>query len=251
MTDLTGKTALITGSARGLGRAIALRYASLGADIVVNYSSDKDSAKATAAEIERLGRQSLTVRADVSSVADIERLFDEATARFGKIDIAVANAGVEQIGIDFVDITEEQFDRLFSINTKGAFFTLRAAARRVADNGRIIYVGSSSTAVPFAREGLYGSSKAAPCYAVGVLAQELADRGVTANTILPTAVEAAGVFTDFDPDHPIRQFVARPGRIGRRMGTVDDVADAAEYFASDLAAWVSGQTLLVTGGTIQ
>ncbi|MER6121936.1 SDR family oxidoreductase [Streptomyces sp. NPDC001795] len=251
MTDLTGKTAVITGSARGIGRAIALRYASLGANIVVNYSSDKDSAQATAAEIENLGRQAITVQADVSSVADIRQLFDEAVARFGQIDIAVANAGVEKIGIDFVDITEEDFDRLFTINTKGAFFTLQAAARTVADNGRIIYVGSSTTAVPVAREGLYGSSKTAPCYAVGVLAQELADRGVTVNSVLPTAIEAAGVFTAFDPDHPVRKFVAQSGRIGRRMGSVDDVADAAEYFASDLTAWVSGQSLLVTGGTFQ
>ncbi|MER5530850.1 SDR family oxidoreductase [Streptomyces sp. NPDC002677] len=251
MTDLSGKTAVITGSARGIGRAIALRYASLGANVVVNYAGNKERAEATAADIERLGVRAITVQADVAVVADIERLFDEATAEFGNIDIAVANAGVEQIGIDFVDITEEQFDRLFTINTKGTFFTLQSAARRVVDNGRILYVGSTTTAVPVAREGLYGSSKIAPRYAVEVLAQELADRGVTVNTILPTAIEGAGVFTEFDPDHPVRQFVSRPGRIGRRMGTVEDVADAAEYFASDLAAWVSGQTLLVTGGSFQ
>ena len=251
MTDLTGKTALITGSARGIGRAIALRYASLGANIVVNYASDKDGAAATAAEIERLGRQVITVPADVSVVAEIERLFAEATARFGQIDIVVANAGVELIGIPFVDITEAQFDRLFAINTKGTFFALQAAARHIADNGRIIYVGSSTTAVPVPGEGLYGSSKTAPRYAVQVLAHELADRGVTVNTILPTAIDGAGVFTEPDPNHPVRQFVAQPGRIGRRMGTVDDVADAAEYLASDLAAWVSGQSLLVSGGALQ
>ncbi|XUL88325.1 SDR family oxidoreductase [Streptomyces galilaeus] len=252
MTNLTGSTAVITGSARGIGRAIALRYASLGANIVVNYASDQAGAEATAAQIERLGAQAITVRADVSVVADIERLFAEATDRFGQIDIAVANAGVELIGIPFADITEAQFDRLFAINTKGTFFTLQAAARHVVDNGRIIYVGSSTTTVPVPGEGLYGSSKTAPRYAVQVLAQELADRGVTVNTILPTAIEGAGVFTEPNPDHPVRQFVgAQPGRIGRRMGTVDDVADAAEYFASPLAAWVSGQNLLVSGGALQ
>ncbi|MFF1605623.1 SDR family NAD(P)-dependent oxidoreductase [Streptomyces mirabilis] len=250
MRDLTGKTALITGSARGIGKAIALRYARLGANIVVNYASSAKEADATVAEIEHLGAEAIAVQADMSVVPDIERLFAEAE-RFGRIDIAVANAGVELIGIDFLDITEEQFDRLFAINTRGTFFTLQAAARHVVNGGRIIYVGSSTTTVPVRGEGLYGSSKTAPRYAVQVLAQELADRGVTVNTILPTAIEGAGVFTEPDPTHPVRQFVARPGRIGRRMGTVDEVADAAEYLASGLAAWISGQSLLISGGALQ
>lgn len=252
MTDLTGKTAVITGSARGIGKAIALRYARLGANIVVNYASSTAEADATVAEIEREGAQAIAVQANMSVLPDIERLFAEAAERFGQIDIVVANAGVELIGIGFLDITEEQFDRLFAINTKGTFFTLQAAARRIADRGRIIYIGSSTTAVPVPGEGLYGSSKTAPRYAVQVLAQELADRGITVNTILPTAIDGAGVFTEPNPDHPVRQFVgAQPGRIGRRMGTVDDVANAAEYLASDLAAWVSGQSLLVSGGAAQ
>jgi 3-oxoacyl-[acyl-carrier protein] reductase len=105
---------------------------------------------------------------------------------------------------------------------------------------------------PIQGEGLYASSKMAPRYAVQVLAQELAVRGVTVNTILPTAIEGAGVFTDADPNHPVRQFVAaQPDQIGRRMGTVDDVADAAEYLPSDLAGWVRGQSLLVSGGALQ
>jgi 3-oxoacyl-[acyl-carrier protein] reductase len=246
MTDLTGRTAVITGSARGIGKAIALRYAHLGANIVVNYASSKQEADDTVAEIERLGAQAIAVQADMAALPDIERLFAEAAAWFGQIDIAVANAGVELIGIGFTDITEEQFDRLCAINTKGTFFTLQTAARQVADSGRIIYIGSSTTVVAVRGEGLYGSSKTASRYAVQVLAQELADRGVTVNTILPTAIDGAGVFTAPDPNHPVRQFVgAQPGRIGRRMGTVDDVANAAEYLASDLAAWVSGQSLLV------
>ncbi|WP_042431233.1 SDR family oxidoreductase [Streptacidiphilus anmyonensis] len=248
MTDLTGKTAVITGSARGIGRAIALRYAGLGADIVVNYASSKTAAEDTAAEIEKLGRQALTVQADMNKVADIQRLFDESAAHFGKIDIAIANAGVEEIGIDFLDITEEQFDRLFTLNTKGAFFTLQAAARTIAENGRIIYLGSTVVVAPVPREALYGSSKTAARYAASILAQELADRGVTVNSILPTGVEGAGVFTNIDDDHWVKQAAAGPGHIGRRMARVDDVADAAEYLASDLASWLSGQSLLITGG---
>lgn len=243
---------MITGSARGLGKAIALRYATLGANVVVNYASSKDAADATVAEIERLGVKAFSVKADMSKVSDIEHLFDAAQEQFGQVDIAVANAGIELISIPFVDITEDQFDRQFAINTKGTFFTLQAAARHVVDNGRIIYISSSTAALPFAGEALYGSSKVAPHYVVRVLAQELADRGVTVNTIMPTAIDGAGVFTESDPNHPIRQFVtSQPGRIGRRMGSVDDVADAAEYLASDLAGWVSGQGLVVAGGALQ
>lgn len=243
---------MITGSARGLGRAIALRYAALGANVVVNFASSQEAADATVADIERLGARAIGVRADMSSVVEIERLFAEAIERFGQIDIAVANAGLEMIGAPFLESTEEQFDRLFAINTKGTFFTLQAAARHVVDNGRIIYIGSSTTVLPVQGYGLYASSKMGPRYTVPVLAQELADRGVTVNTILPTAIDGAGVFTDAGPNHPVRQMIgSQPGRIGRRMGTVDDVADAAEYLASDLAGWVSGQSLLVSGGALQ
>jgi 3-oxoacyl-[acyl-carrier protein] reductase len=251
MTNLTGKTAVVTGSARGIGKAIALRYASLGANVVINYISDTTVADATVAEIEKLGVDAIAVQADLSVPADLERLFTKSLARFGAIDIVVANAGIERIGIPFLDITEAQFDQLYAINTKGTFFTLQAGARHIADSGRIIYIGSSTTTLPVVGEGLYGSSKTAPLYAVQVLAQEIAHRGVTVNTILPTAIEGAGVFTTYDPDHPVRHFIAGQSRIGKRMGTVNDVADAAEYLASDLAAWVSGQSLLVSGGTPQ
>jgi 3-oxoacyl-[acyl-carrier protein] reductase len=250
-TDLTGKTAIITGSARGIGKAIALRYASLGANIVINYVSDPAVAESTVADVEKFGVEAIAIRADMSTLTDIERLFAESLERFSAIDIVVASAGVEPIGIPFVDVTETQFDNTYAINTKGAFFTLQAAARHVADHGRIMYIGSTTTVHPVVGEALYGSSKTAALYVVQILAQEIAHRGVTVNSILPTAIEAAGVFTDFDPNHPIRQFVAGMNRVGSRMGTVEDVADAAEYFASDLAAWISGQSLTISGGSPQ
>jgi 3-oxoacyl-[acyl-carrier protein] reductase len=113
------------------------------------------------------------------------------------------------------------------MNTKGTFFTLQAAARHIADNGRMIYICSSTTTLPVVGKCLYGSSKAAPRYAVQVLAQRIAHRGVTVNTILPTAIEGAGVFTEYVPDHRVRQFIAGQNRVGKRMGAVEDVADAA------------------------
>jgi 3-oxoacyl-[acyl-carrier protein] reductase len=250
VTDLSGKVALITGSARGIGKSIALRYASLGANIVVNYSGDEYNAELTVNEIAKHGVDAVAVKADVSKVDEIERLFQAGVDRFGKIDIAVANAGVEVVDEPMLQNTEEQFDKLFAINAKGTFFTLQKAGKHVADNGRIIYVGSSTTCGPVPGTALYGASKMAGRHAVQVLAIELGSRGIAVNTILPTAIEGAGVFTEIDEDDPFKQLnKARP--LGGRMGRPEDVADAAEYLASDLAAWVSGQHLLISGGAPQ
>ena len=149
MTNLKNKVALITGSARGIGKAIAERYAALGADIVVNYTSNSAAADETVARINDLGGRALAVQADVAQVADIERLFTTAQTTFGKIDIVVVNAGVELLNVPVADFAEEQYDRLFGINTKGAFFTLQQAAKHVADHGRIIYIGSSTAGCPW------------------------------------------------------------------------------------------------------
>lgn len=250
MTDLTDKVALVTGSSRGIGRAIAMRYATLGADVVVNCVGDEANAAETLDELERRGAKAVAITADVSRPAELDRLYREALATFGRLDIVVANAGVEIIDQPLLDVTEEQFDRLFAINTKGAFFTLQKAAKHVSDNGRIIYIGSSTTVNPFPGVGLYGSSKMAPRYVVGVLAQELGGRGITVNSILPTVIEGAGVFSDIAEDDPYQTMNARIRPLGGRMGRPDDVADAAEYLASDLAAWVSGQHLLISGGAL-
>jgi len=200
MTDLTGQVALVTGSGRGIGKAIAERYASLGANVVVNYARGKSGADETVARIEELGAKAIAVPADMSQVDDVTRLFDTALSAFGQIDIVVVNAGLELTGLPVVDFTEEQFDRMFATNTKGAFFTMQSAAKHVADNGRIIYISSSTTGYPQAGYALHGGSKTAPQYLVEVLAHEVGARGVTVNAILPTATDGAG------PAH------RRPGR---------------------------------------
>ncbi len=245
MTDLTGKVALITGSARGLGRAIAERYAALGAHIVVNYAGSEHAAGELVTRIEGQGRKAIAVRADVSKVAEINRLFDVAMQMFGRLDIVVANAGIELVGRAATGFDEADFDRLFSVNTKGAIFTMQRAARDIADDGRIILVGSSTTAFPMPGHALYGSSKIAPRFFVEVLAKEVGQRGVTVNSILPSATEGAGVSTDGPRPEVQRLIDANPMR---RMGTLKDTADAAEYLASDLADYVSGQHLLLSGG---
>ncbi|MFD2571932.1 SDR family oxidoreductase [Spirosoma soli] len=247
MNSLKSKVALITGSARGLGKAIAERYAALGADIVINYSRDKASADEVVSNIKAMGVRVLAVQADVSHVADIERLFDEAKKAFGKLDIVVANAGIEMVETPVTEFTEAQFDRLFAINTKGSYFTMQQAAKTIEDNGRIIYIASSTTSYPVTGMAVYGGSKTTPRYLVNVLSKEIGHKGVTVNSIIPFAVDHSGIFTDPDSYPRLRKQLLDSCPMGR-LAEVEDVANAAEFFASDLSSFVSGQHLLVNGG---
>jgi 3-oxoacyl-[acyl-carrier protein] reductase len=246
ITNLKNKVAVVTGSARGIGKAIAERFGSLGASVVVNYATSEGAAQETVAAITRLGGTAIAVQADVSKVVDIDRLFATTIERYGCVDIVVANAGVEIVGTPIADVSENDFDRLFAVNTKGTFFTLQQAARHIADHGRVMYVGSSSTAFPLPGYALYSGSKMAPRIFVEVLAKELGPRGVTVNSILPTVTAGAGLSTD--AVRPQASEFIRAFNPMQRVGTLEDVADAAEYLAGDLSAFVSGQHLLLSGG---
>ena len=245
MPKLKNKVALVTGSARGLGKAIAERFAYLGADIVLNYSKDKISADAVLTTVKAIGVRAVAVQADISKPAEIEQLFREAKAAFGKIDIVVANAGLELVAVPVTEFTEAQFDTLFSINTKGTFFTIQQAAKYVEDGGRIINIASSTTVYPFEGVAVYGGSKTAPKYLVQVLAKEIGHRGITVNSIIPYAVDKAGIFTN--PDEPSRKWLIESNPM-KRLADLEDVANVAEFFASDLSSFVSGQHLVVNGG---
>lgn len=246
MNRLNNKVALITGSARGLGKAIAERYAALGADIVLNYSKDKTSAGEVLSTVTAMGVRAIAVQADVSKVTDIEKLFTAAITAFGKIDIVVANAGIELVDIPATDFTEEQFDRVFSINTKGTYFTMQQAAKHVTDRGRIIYIASSTTSFPVPGMAVYGGSKTTPRYLVDILAKEIGHRGVTVNSIIPFAVDHSGIFAEAGSYPALRKQLVDSCPMGR-LAEVEDVANIAEFFASDLSSFVSGQHLLVNG----
>ena len=246
MNSLHNKVALVTGSARGIGKAFAERFGSLGANVVVNYVANAQPAQDPVSTIKRLGGSATSIQADISKVADIDRLFAQTLEHYGHLDSVVANAGLELVGKPVGDVTEEEFDRLFGVNTKGAYFTLARAARHVADHGRIIYVGSSSSSFPMPGYSLYSGSKMAPQFFVEVLAKELGTRGVTVNSLLPTVTAGAGLSTD-EVRPQARDFI-RAFNPRQRVGTLADVADAAEYLASDLSDFVSGQHLLLTGG---
>ncbi|MDB4919019.1 MAG: family oxidoreductase [Mucilaginibacter sp.] len=247
MNSLKNKVALITGSARGLGKAIAERYAALGADIVINYSRDKASADEVVSNITAMGVKVISVQADVSKVADIERLFEEAKKAFGKIDIVVANAGIELVETPVTAFTEEQFDRVFSINTKGTYFTMQQAAKNVTNNGRIIYIASSTTSFPVPGMAVYGGSKTTPRYLVDILSKEIGHKGVTVNSIIPFAVDHSGIFAEAGSYPELRKQLLDSCPMGR-LAEAEDVANAAEFFASDLSSFVNGQHLLVNGG---
>jgi 3-oxoacyl-[acyl-carrier protein] reductase len=250
MTSLKNKVALITGSTKGLGKAIAVRYATLGADIVINYPKDRASADEVLSNIKATGANAIAVQADISRVAELNRMFEEVKRTFGKIDIVVANAGIEMVEVPVTDFTEEQFDKVFTINTRGTYFTLQQAARHVSDNGRIIYIASSTTSFPMPGMGVYGGSKMTPRYLVNVLSQEIGYRGVTVNSIIPFAVDHSGIFADPASYPAMRKSLIDSCPMGR-LAEVEDVANAAEFFASDLSSFISGQHLLVNGGANQ
>ncbi|MFF4410761.1 glucose 1-dehydrogenase [Streptomyces sp. NPDC001404] len=245
---LKGKAALVTGSSKGLGRAVALRFAERGADVVINYSREKAPADEAVAQATASGVRAIAVQADVSDVAQIERLFQAALDAFGKLDIVVANAGIEKVNVPVTEITEDDYDLLFRVNTKGPFFVLQAAARHIADGGRIINMASSSTARPQPGLGLYGTSKTAPKYLVKVLAQEIGHRGVTVNSLLPGPIDGAGIFTGVGDDDPYKKALLETIPIGR-LAKPEDVADVAEFLAGDRSFFLTGEEVLMNGGS--
>ena len=245
---LPGKVALITGSSKGIGNAIALRFAAQGANVVINYSKDKSAADEVLRATQATGVKAISVQADVSKVAEIEHLFQETLKALGKIDIVVANAGIEKVNIPVVEVTEEDFDLLFRVNTKGPYFVLQAAARHVADGGRIINISSSSTSRPQPGLGLYGTSKSAPKYLVRVLAQEIGPRKVTVNSLVPGPIDGSGIFTNVKDDDPYKKKLLDTIPLGR-LATADDVADVAEFLASDQSFFITGEEILMNGGS--
>ncbi|ESZ52337.1 SDR family oxidoreductase [Mesorhizobium sp. RSR565B] len=238
--SLQGKTALVTGSSRGIGRAIAEGLASKGAAVVVNYVGNHEAADEVVAAIAGKGGKAIAVQADISSVSDIHRLFDEAESEFGAIDIVVANAGVAVIK-PLTEATEADFDHVFGTNAKGTFFVLQEAARRVRNGGRIIAVSTGGTKMFFTQTALYLGSKGAVEQFVRVLSRELGPRGITVNALSPGFTD-----TDLLPERD-RAVAAGMSPFGR-IGAPRDVADVAVFLASDEAHWLTGENIQAGGG---
>lgn len=235
-----GKTAIVTGSSRGIGRAIAERLADDGAGVVINYLENESRAREVVDEIEAKGAKAIAVQADVSNPVDIRRLFDEAEAAFGRPDIVVANAATAIIK-PLVEATEQDYDRVFDTNTKGVFFILQEAAKRLRDNGHIVVTSTGGTKMFFGQTSLYLGSKGAVEQFVRVLSRELGPRNITVNAISPGFTD-----TELLPDRD-RVVAAGMSPFGR-IGTPQEVAEVAAFLASDAARWVTGQNVGAGGG---
>jgi len=238
--SLHGKTAIVTGSSRGIGRAIAEGLAAHGAAVVINYVGNQKAADEVVAGIASKGGKALAIQADISSVSDVRRLFDETDSKLGAIDIVVANVGVAVIK-PLTEATEADFDQVFGTNAKGTFFTLQEAARRVRDGGRIIAVSTGGTKMFFTQTALYLGSKGAVEQFVRVLSRELGSRGITVNALSPGFTD-----TDLLPERD-RAVAAGMSPFGR-IGAPRDVADIAVFLASDEARWLTGENIQAGGG---
>ncbi len=248
---LQNKTALITGSTKGIGKAIAKKMVAEGANVMLNYGRDRESAEKALKEFaEAYPKVKVSaLAADNSKLSDIENLFSKTVQEFGGIDIVVVNAGIELIDIPFVDYTEEQYDRVFNINTKGTFFAMQQAAKHLNQNGRIILISSSTTAYPHAGFAVYGGSKTAPKFFVEVLAKELGEKGITVNSVIPGATDNAGIFADMPDDHEYKKEIRAASPLNK-MGQPEDIADVTAFVASEESSFITGHHFMVNGGAV-
>ena len=237
-----GKAALVTGSSRGIGRAIAERLAADGAAVVINYARNKQPAQATVNKIVELGGKAVAIGADISKPAEVRRMFSEAENAIGRLDIVVANAGVH-IEKPLIENSEADYDYIFDINVKGVFFTLQEAARRVRDGGRIVVLSTGGTKMHFANMSLYLGSKGAIEQFARSLSVELGPRNITVNILSPGFTD-----TDMLPEQ-YREYGASMSPF-KRVGAPQDVADVAMFLASDAARWITGQNIQAGGGVV-
>jgi 3-oxoacyl-[acyl-carrier protein] reductase len=239
-----GKVALITGGAKGIGRAVAEKLAAQGADIAVVYQSDAATAQATAADIRAMGVRAVAIQADMGDIDAVAAAFAEVTETLGRLDILVLGAGFF-IFKPIVQMSAEDYDRLFAVNTRGTFFALQQAAKLMADDGRVIFVSAASTGGTGAPGNAAATaSKLASEFFVKVLAKEVAARRITANIVSPGPTRT----DNFDKlPETVRANAANLSPFGR-VGEVDDVASVIAFLASEEARWITGQNLRATGG---
>jgi 3-oxoacyl-[acyl-carrier protein] reductase len=238
------KIAIVTGASRGIGRATAKRLAQDGFAVVVNYLSNASEAEKVVAELNGIGGDAVAIQADVSSTADVERLFNETTTRFGSVDVVVHNSGImslSTIGKNDLDL----FDRVISTNLRGAFLVLAQAAQYVASGGRIIAFSSSVLAKSFPTYGPYIASKAGVEGLVHVLANELRGRNVTVNAVAPGPI-ATELFLKGKSEEQIAELSKLPPL--ERLGQPEDIASIVSFLAGPDGAWVNSQVLRANGG---
>jgi 3-oxoacyl-[acyl-carrier protein] reductase len=247
MRKLTGKVAIVTGASKGIGAGIAKGLGAAGAAVVVNYASSKTDAERVVAEITRKGGQAIAVQGDVSKAADVQRLFAETQQAFGALDVLVNNAGVYQFD-PLEAVTEAEFHREFNTNVLGLLLATQEAVKHFRpEGGSIINIGSVASQATPPQSVVYSATKGAVDAITRVLAKELGDRKIRVNSINPGGVETEGVHragitgSDFE-----KQIIA--GTPLGRLGQPEDIAPIAVFLASEDAGWLTGETLVASGG---
>jgi 3-oxoacyl-[acyl-carrier protein] reductase len=245
--DLSGKSALVTGGSRGLGRAIAARLAQQGADVAFSYRGNAAAAEETKAIVEGLGRKAVAAQADVRDVAAAEALVKQALDAFGKIDILVNNAGITRDDL-IMRMSMDDWRDVLETNLFGAFYAIKAVTRPMlkARSGRIINITSVSGQAGQMGQANYSSAKAGLIGLTKAAARELASRSITVNAVAP-----GFVLTELTADLPpaLTEELIKRTPLGR-FGTAEEIASAVAFLASDEAAFITGQVLAVDGGLV-
>jgi 3-oxoacyl-[acyl-carrier protein] reductase len=234
--------AIVTGASRGIGRAVALALGRTGASVTVNYRGNLEAAQEVVGALEALGARAAAVQADVTQVQDARRLFDDAEAQLGPVDVVVANVGVP-VFRPVAEVTDEQFEQGFGAITRATFALLQEAARRTRDGGRIVIVSSGAAVSPRAAGALYGAAKAAVDFFGASLAAEVGPRGITVNSVMPGLTRTDGMIL---PPEQVEAMVAQTP-LGR-LGEPEEVAAVVAFLASPQAGWVTGQRFAASGG---
>jgi 3-oxoacyl-[acyl-carrier protein] reductase len=243
---LNGKTAIVTGSSRGIGAAIAEHLAAEQANVVVNYVNGKADAESVVSKITAAGGRAISVQADVSTSVGAKALFDAAEAKYGPADILVNNAGVI-LYKPLAAVTEEEYDKLFAINVKGTFLTCKLAATRLKENGAIINFSSSTTVMMLPTYSTYVATKGAVEQMSHIFAKEMGARKIRVNVVSPGPTDT-DMFNTGKTEEDIKR-LSNLAALGR-LGTPDDIAKVVTWLVSDEAAWITGQNIRANGGTV-
>jgi len=240
------KVAIVTGASRGIGAAIARRLARDGMNVLVNFAGNAAEAEALVREIEKAGGRAITAQADVSDSAAVARMFDAAEAAYGGVDVLVNNAGIMRLAT-LAETDDQLFDSQVAINLKGTFNTLREAARRLRQGGRIVNLSSSVVGLYQPTYAAYAATKAGVEAMTHVLTKELRGRNITVNAVAPGPT-ATQLFLDGKP----QEVVERLAKLAplERLGQPEDIAAVVSFLAGPDGAWVNGQTLRANGGIV-